>query len=117
MPILIIVGIATLVGALAPAIIGRGKEFKPGNYGAAGGAVCSRCTFPYSRQVFAPNLLVGKLQRCPHCGKWAVVPRASRSELEAAEARWAREGTSSVEAPSQEEQMRQLLDDSRYENE
>ncbi len=115
-PLLIIVGIATLVGALAPVLMMRGKEFKPGKYGAAGGAVCPRCTFPYSRHVLAPNLLVGKVQRCPHCGKWAIVARASQSNLAAAEDRWAREGTSSVEAPSEEEKMRQLLDDSRYED-
>ena len=51
-PLLILVGIVTLVGALGPALMGRGKEFKPGNYGAAGGAVCPRCTFPYSRNIF-----------------------------------------------------------------
>ena len=115
-PLLVIVGVATLVGALAPALMMRGKEFKPGNYGAAGGAVCPRCTFPYSRSVFAPNLLVGKLQRCPHCGKWAIVARASQKNLDEAEKRWYREGTSSVETPSDEEKTRQLLDDSRYED-
>jgi hypothetical protein len=115
-PLLVIVGIATLVGALAPALMMRGKEFKPGNYGAAGGAVCPRCAFPYSRSVFAPNLLVGKLQRCPHCGKWAIVARASQQNLDEAEKRWYREGSSSVETPSEGEKMRQLLDDSRYED-
>jgi hypothetical protein len=115
-PILAIVGIVTLVGALAPALMMRGKEFKPGNYGAAGGTVCPRCTFPYSRNVLAPNLLVGKLQRCPHCGKWAIVARASQAELQAAEERWAREGTSTVETPSEEERMRQMLDDSRFDD-
>lgn len=115
-PLLVIVGVATLVGALAPALMMRGNEFKPANYGAAGGAVCPRCTFPYSRSVFAPNLLVGKLQRCPHCGKWAIVARASQQNLNEAEKRWYREGTSSVDSPSDEENMRQLLDDSRYEN-
>jgi hypothetical protein len=108
------VGGFTLVGALVPALMGRGKEFRSGQYGAAGGAVCPRCTFPYSRNILAPNLVVGKLQRCPHCGKWAIVPRASQSNLEAAEERWAREGTSTVEAPSEEERVRQMLDDSRY---
>jgi hypothetical protein len=42
------------------------------------------------------------------------VPRASQVELDAAEKRWAKEGTSSVEAPSEEEEMRQRIDDSRY---
>lgn len=113
-PLLVIVGIATLAGALVPALMGRTKDFKPGNYGAAGGAVCPRCTFPYSRNILAPNLLVGKLQRCPHCGKWAIVPRASQTNLQAAEERWTREGTSSVEVPSEEEKLRQRIDDSRY---
>jgi hypothetical protein len=115
-PILVIVGIATLVGALAPALMMRGKEFKPGNYGAAGGAICPRCSFPYSRNVLAPNLLVGKLQRCPHCGKWAIVPRASQVEIQAAEERWAKEGASSVEAPNEEDIRQQMIDDSRFEN-
>jgi len=115
-PILIIVGVMTLVGTLGPVLMMRGKEFKPGNYGAAGGAVCPRCTFPYSRSVIAPNLLVGKLQRCPHCGKWAIVARASQQSLDEAEKRWYKEGTSSVETPSEDEKMQQLLDDSRYED-
>ena len=115
-PILIIVGVMTLVGTLGPVLMMRGKEFKPGNYGAAGGAVCPRCTFPYSRSVIAPNLLVGKLQRCPHCGKWAIVARASQQNLDEAEKRWYKQGTSSVETPSEGEKMRQLLDDSRYED-
>ena len=115
-PLLFIVGVVTLVGALVPVLMMRRQEFKPGIYGAAGGAVCPRCTFPYSRSVIAPNLLVGKLQRCPHCGKWAIVARASQQNLDEAEKRWYKEGTSSVEAPSQSEKTRQLLDDSRYED-
>ncbi len=113
-PVLVIVGLATLAGAFVPLLMGRGKEFKPGQYGAAGGAVCPRCTFPYSRNILAPNLLVGKLQRCPHCGKWAIVAGASQANLQAAEERWAREGTSSVETPSEEDNFRQQIDDSRY---
>jgi hypothetical protein len=115
-PLLLVVGVISLAGILGPVLMGRGKEFKPGQYGAAGGAVCPRCEFPYSRSMMAPNLVVGKLQRCPHCGKWAIVPRASQVMLEAAEKRWAREGTSSVEAPSEDEKLKQMIDDSRYES-
>ena len=68
-PILVLVGIATLAGVLGPALLGRKKEHTPGVYGMAGGAICPRCTFPYSRNMMAPNMLVGKLARCPHCGK------------------------------------------------
>ncbi|MFH1634527.1 MAG: hypothetical protein ABIG63_11050, partial [Chloroflexota bacterium] len=82
-PLLIVVGGATLLGVLAPLLMGRKKKHRPGEYGMAGGAVCPRCTFPYSRNVLSPNLFIGKLERCPHCGKWAVVPRATPAELEA----------------------------------
>jgi hypothetical protein len=115
-PLLLVVGVISLIGILGPVLMGRGKEFKPGQYGAAGGAICPRCEFPYSRSMMAPNLVVGKLQRCPHCGKWAIVSRASQVMLEEAERRWAREGTSSVEAPSEDEKMKQMIDDSRYES-
>lgn len=115
-PLLLVVGVISLVGILGPVLMGRGKEFKPGQYGAAGGAICPRCEFPYSRSMMAPNLVIGKLQRCPHCGKWAIVPRASQTALEAAEQRWAKEGTSSVEDPTEDEKMKQMIDDSRYES-
>jgi hypothetical protein len=115
-PLVLVVGVISMMGILGPVLMGRGKEFKPGQYGAAGGAVCPRCEFPYSRGVMAPNLLVGKLQRCPHCGKWAIVPRASQTALETAEQRWSREGTSSVEVPSEDEILKQMIDDSRFEN-
>ncbi|HBX70040.1 MAG TPA: hypothetical protein DEH25_11865 [Chloroflexi bacterium] len=114
-PLLVVFGVIAVVGVLGPVLMNRGKEFKPKQYGSAGGAVCPRCEFPYSRNFMAPNMLVGKLQRCPHCGKWAIVPRASQAALKAAEARWEREGTSSVATPSEDEKVKQMIDDSRFE--
>ena len=114
-PLLIVVGGATLLGVLAPVLMGRKKNHRPGEYGMAGGAVCPRCTFPYSRRVLSPNMLVGKLERCPHCGKWAVVPRATSAELEAAESRLAQESTGTIETLSEEEKLRRMIDDSRFE--
>jgi hypothetical protein len=61
-------------------------------------------------------LLVGKLQRCPHCGKWAIVRRASPPELEAAEARWSQESTGTIETQSEEERLRGMIDESRFED-
>ena len=90
----------------------------PGQYSLAGGAVCSRCDLPYSRKTFSPNLLVDKLERCPHCGKIAVVRRASAAALEVAEVRFA--AGSQADAPhpekSQAESLGRHLDDSRFEN-
>jgi hypothetical protein len=115
-PLLVIVGLAALAGTLGPALLGRKKIHTPGSYGMAGGAICPRCTFPYSRNILAPNLVVGKLERCPHCGKWAIVPRASTAALEEAEARLASEGESTIETQTEEEKLRQMIDDSRFDD-
>jgi len=114
-PLLIIVGIATIGGVLGPVLLGRKKLHTPGTYGMAGGAICARCSFPFSRSMVAPNLLVGKLGRCPHCGKWAIVPRASVGDLEEAEKRFASEGQGTIEVPTEEEKLQQMIEDSRYE--
>jgi hypothetical protein len=64
----------------------------------------------------SPNLIVGKLVRCPHCGKWGILPRASSAELEAAEARLAQENQGTLEAPHEEQRLRRMLDESRFED-
>jgi len=96
-------------------LLGRKKKHTPGVYSMAGGAICPRCTFPYSRNMLSPNLVIGKLARCPHCGKWAIVSRASAKALQAAEARFAAESQGTIETISEEEKIRQMIDDSRFE--
>jgi hypothetical protein len=115
-PLLVVIGAVTLIGVLGPVLLGRKKKHTPGIYGMVGGAICPRCTFPYSRNVLSPNLLTGKLERCPHCGKWAIAPRASAANLEAAEARLASEGEGTIETPTEEEKLRSMIDDSRFED-
>lgn len=106
-----------LAGGLTTGLLTRqGRKFEPGLYGTAGGAVCGRCRLPFSRHVLAPNLLIGKLERCPHCGRVAIVARASIQALEAAEARYREDqlkGQRTVHP--KEEDYRQRLDDSRFE--
>ena len=117
MPLLVIVGVIALLGVGLPLVFGRNKKHKPGVYGPAGGAVCKRCAMPFSRSMLAPNLLLGKLERCPHCGKWAIVPRASAQALAEAEERLAAEsGVAGVTPESEEEKLARLLDESRYDN-
>ena len=97
------------------------KQLPPGaerDYGVAGGAICPRCSRPYSRHFWAPNLLVGKLERCPFCGKWAVVAAAPIDVLRAAEraeldADQAEQDRSPMDA---EERLRKDLEDSRYQD-
>lgn len=115
-PVLIGVGGITLLATVVPLLMSRKNRFTLGKYGLAGGAVCSRCLLPFSRNMLAPNMLFGKLERCPHCGKWAIVRAATPQELAAAEERY-REGELKVDidAKSKEETWKKSLDDTRYE--
>ncbi len=115
-PVLAGVAVLALVSALIPLLLGGRAVHRPGQYGLAGGAVCPRCARPFSRRFLSPNLLAGKLERCPHCKKWSIVRRATPAELEAAEVLLAQD--SRGQAPSQEdedEKLRRMLEDSRYE--
>jgi hypothetical protein len=114
-PLLIGVGLLTLIGIGAPALLGRKKEFVPGSYGPAGGAVCPRCALPFARSFLAPNLMVGKLVRCPHCGKFSILARASSSRLQEAERRYAGEGEEQSIAESADD-IKKMIDDSRFES-
>jgi hypothetical protein len=116
----LIAGIVVLMvlGTLLLALIGRRSgKFKLGKYGSAGGAVCQRCGFPYPRHFLSPNLLVGKLEMCPHCGKWGIVPRASRPALDEAETRFradAERGLLEQESENGAAQEQHKLDETRY---
>lgn len=100
----------------APLAPGQSRD-----YGAAGAAVCRGCGLPFARDVLGLNMLVGKLMRCPHCGKWAVLPAASPAEVAAAEERERQRlrggtpATAVTPQPSEEERLRRRIEDSRYE--
>jgi hypothetical protein len=107
----------SILGTLGPVLLGRRTPFRLGEYGLAGGAVCRRCGLPFSRHSLAPNLLLGKLERCPHCGKWSIVRQASRAELEIAEARFSADAQKgALRADDEDERLRREIEDSRYES-
>jgi len=114
-PILIGTAVLTLLGAAVPMLASKNKNFMLGKYSPAGGVVCPRCELPFSRSVISPNLLVGKLVRCPHCGKVSILPRASSSSLQEAEARYTRKDEPGMIHQGKED-LRKQLDDSRFEN-
>jgi hypothetical protein len=117
LPLLAVGAVIVLLGVGAPLLLSRGKVHKPGVYGMAGGAVCKRCGMPFSRSILAPNMIVGKLERCPHCGKWAIVGRAAAADLAAAEDRLAGEGhMEGGEAETEAEKRERLLNESRFDN-
>jgi hypothetical protein len=113
----IIFGIMLLVG-LGSAFMGRRKGgFRLGEYGLAGGAICPRCGMPFSRHVLSPNLLIGKIERCPHCKSFVIVRSASPLKLQEAEARLKVDlQQGQFEAEEDEDQrLKRLLDESRFE--
>jgi DNA-directed RNA polymerase subunit RPC12/RpoP len=50
-------------------------------------AVCQRCGKTFPRSILGLNVVVGKFERCPHCGKWQLTRRASPAEIELADSR------------------------------
>ena len=96
------------------------RDLPPGaerKYGWAGGAICPRCKRPFARHILSPNMLVGKLERCPYCGKVSVVAVQSMEALRAAEAaELAAAGVQAKSETSPEEQLKKDLDDSRYQD-
>jgi hypothetical protein len=112
-PLLAIVGLAIAGGILLSAVSSR--HYQPGVYGSSGGAVCPRCSLPLSRHLLSPNLGPGKkLERCPHCGKWSRVPRASAVDLAAAEGRLLGEASPASSPDKEAEGLRRQVDDSRF---
>lgn len=90
----------------------------PRSYGMLGGTICPKCSRPFSRHIWGFNIVVGKYDRCPHCGKWSVTRQAAPAELQAAE----EAELSMIESdqisiqgqPSEEERLRKDIDDSRF---
>jgi hypothetical protein len=120
LPLIIVVVVITLLGSVGPALLGR-KKLKelplgaPRQYGSAGGAICPRCKRPFSRNFLSPNMLVGKLERCPFCGKWSILPSASPAALAAAE-QAEREMAQQLQQPDIDDQdwLRKEIDDTKY---
>jgi len=117
-PLLAVILAVMLLTSVFPALLGRGKRtFQPGHYGRAGGAICSRCKLPFSRNLFSANLLIGKLERCPHCGKWGIIRRASDADLDAAETRLAAAlSDGAIQQEDEAKHLRHMVDESRYES-
>ena len=114
-PLLIGTAVLTLLGTGLPILLNKNKEFELGKYGPAGGVVCPRCEMPFSRSVMSPNLVVGKLSRCPHCRKISILARASSARLQEAEARYARKDDPGM-IHSGKTDLQKQVDESRFEN-
>lgn len=126
--------IPVLVGILVFTLIGVGMQVwasrkghqapgTPRNYGMMGGTICPRCGRAYPVHIWSVSLIAGRLDRCDFCGKWAFVTRRSPAELAAAEqAERAALEESETSLPgaqqngeTEEERLRKMLDESRFE--
>jgi hypothetical protein len=112
-----------LLSFVLPLLTGRGRRSNlplgsPRNYGMLGGAICPKCGRPFGMHVWGLNLLTGKLERCPYCGNWSMVHRASQDALRAAEKAELEASPSipTIPTTSTEEEIRKELDDSRYQD-
>jgi Bacterial Ig domain len=110
-----------LLSTLLPILLGRRKGSglplgAPRSYGMLGGTICPRCHRPFGIHIWGLNMLAGKLDRCPHCGRWSLVRRVSPEELktaEAAELEMAEASDNALSHPP-EDTLRKELDDSRF---
>lgn len=100
---------------------GKLKDLPPGaprTYGLMGGAICPKCHRPFGVHFLSMNIVVGKLDRCPFCGKWSIIRRSSLEALRAAEAAELEDARNSglASTQSEDEKLRQQLDESRYQD-
>ncbi|MFO7678535.1 MAG: Ig-like domain-containing protein [Chloroflexota bacterium] len=117
---IIIPTIVVVVAAMAlwTFIASRGQKTKPGEVainGPFGGAICPKCKRPFARHIWGLNLIVGKYDRCPHCGKWSLVSAAHPDVLEAAYESMQQADATTAPPPDDKASFRRRLDDSQYE--
>jgi hypothetical protein len=120
-PLLVVVFGLMFLSFAVPWLFRRGKPVSlpagaPRSYGLTGGAICPKCGRPFGMHLFGLNLMVGKLDRCPYCGRWSLVRRASPAELRQAELAELDQSAEPELQLSPEEQLRRDLDSSRYED-
>lgn len=86
--------------------------------GLFGGTICPKCARPFARHWWGLNLVVGKYDRCPHCGKWSLVQAVHPDVLAASQEamRQADAQETAAAAPDAAASARRRLDDSRFES-
>lgn len=120
-PIISVVFLVMLLSFVLPLILGRSKRSQlplgaPRSYGVLGGAICPKCGRPFAMHIWGFNLVGGKYDRCPHCGRWSLVHHSSPDVLRAAEAAELQQAQPTGPSASTEEEIRKELDDSRYQD-
>jgi len=122
-PLVSIIAIAMLASFLLPSFFGRSKKSglplgAPRSYGVVGGTICPKCQRPFGMHIWGLNLVIGKLDRCPHCGKWSLMRHMPAEMLRSAEAaELSRSKPAGPASPKSEaETLNTDLEDSRYQD-
>lgn len=88
--------------------------------GPFGGTICPKCSKPFARHIWGLNLVVGKYDRCPHCGKWSLVralhPDVLKTAVLAMQEAEAAQNPSQPGDPDDPNRWQKRLDDSKYDN-
>ena len=89
--------------------------------GAFGGAICPKCSKPFAMHIWGLNIVIGKFDRCPHCGKWSVVRRVPQDALNTAveatqQAEAAKSESQATDHSDDETSWRKRLDDSKFDS-
>jgi len=118
-PVLVLVLVSVLLAVIVPLITGRKTmTLEPGTPRTypLGGAICPKCQRPFAVHLYGLNLGLGKLDRCPYCGKWSVVRRASLQKLREAEETELERGkeTGQIQGMTEEEKLKKQLEDSKF---
>ncbi|MEL7626697.1 MAG: Ig-like domain-containing protein [Anaerolineaceae bacterium] len=107
-----VIVVVTLIGmGISWLITSRQKGSGSVGGGMYGLAVCKQCGKTFPRSILGINIVAGKFERCPHCGKWQITRRASPWEVELADKKAHPEETAEVVTPKPEKDD---LDDSRF---
>jgi hypothetical protein len=119
-PLFGIVLLFMLASFLIPLLTGKKTRVPlgaPQSYGLLGGTICPKCGRPFGMHIWGLNMIIGKLDRCPHCGKWSLVRRYPAADLRQAELAEVETGKESETiAPGAEERLQRDLEDSRYQD-
>jgi hypothetical protein len=104
---------------LSSRIANRGSKQtgQPAVNGPFGGTLCPKCGRPFAMHIWGFNVVMGKYDRCPHCGKWSLVRRVHPDILAGAVEAFAEDKEQEATPPADDPQsLSKRLDESRFED-
>ncbi len=96
---------------------GNGKTGQPAINGPFGGTLCPKCGRPFAMHIWGLNVVAGKYDRCPHCGKWSLVRRVHPDILAGTVEAFADDEKQDTPPPDDDPQsLSKRLDESRFDD-